>query len=48
MKKFGLFLIMLTLVGYTVGCSKPETPETPAAPPADSGDEADTTTPAEG
>ncbi|WP_425398112.1 hypothetical protein [Aeoliella sp.] len=35
MKKFGMFLMMLTLVGYTVGCSKEEKkPETPADPPA--------------
>lgn len=53
MKKFGMFLVMLTLVGYSIGCSKPAdtTPPAndnpaPAAPDADPGTE--TPPPAEG
>ncbi|MCO6045380.1 hypothetical protein NG895_15835 [Aeoliella sp. ICT_H6.2] len=49
MKKLGMFLMMLTVVGYTIGCSKPETtPSTDdTTPPAAGTGDSDAAPPAE-
>jgi hypothetical protein len=46
MKKLGLCLLSLCLVGYAVGCAKDE--ETPVVPPAGTGADADADTTEEG